>query len=65
MHAKLELCNSEDHPDLAVSKQFRLASTSKVVPPKLPTPFKLFCDAKMDKFLGEGLTPTEARYSNL
>ena len=46
------------HPDyiLPTSKQ-----AAKAVPPKPPTPFKLFSEEKMAKFLAEGMTSSEAR----
>ena len=53
------LLNIRDaHPDyiLPTSKQ-----TAKAVPPKPPTPFKLFSEEKMAKFLAEGMTSSEAR----
>ena len=33
----------------------------KAQPPKPPTSFKLYCDAKMPKFQNEGLNVNEAR----
>ncbi|XP_046643236.1 nucleolar transcription factor 1-like isoform X2 [Daphnia pulicaria] len=46
------------HPDYILPKS---KQTSKAVPPKPPTPFKLFSDEKMPKFVGEGMSLTEAR----
>ena len=56
------LLNIRDaHPDyiLPTSKQ-----TAKAVPPKPPTPFKLFSEEKMAKFLAEGMTSREARFEH-
>ncbi|EFX69683.1 hypothetical protein DAPPUDRAFT_258227 [Daphnia pulex] len=46
------------HPDYILPKY---KQTSKAVPPKPPTPFKLFSDEKMPTFVGEGMSLTEAR----
>ncbi|EFX85008.1 hypothetical protein DAPPUDRAFT_314512 [Daphnia pulex] len=46
------------HPDYRLPKS---KQTSKAVPPKPPTPLRLFSDINMPKFSGEGMTMTEAR----
>lgn len=48
----------DDHPEYVLPKSKQAA---KAVPPKLPTPFKLFSDAKMTKFQSEGLSTAAAR----
>uniref|UniRef100_A0A0P4XPX6 Nucleolar transcription factor 1 upstream-binding factor 1 ubf-1 autoantigen nor-90 n=1 Tax=Daphnia magna TaxID=35525 RepID=A0A0P4XPX6_9CRUS len=49
---------TEAHPDYVVPKS---KQSSKPVPPKLPTPFKLFSDDKMAKLLAQGMSVTEAK----
>jgi len=48
-----------DHPDYIPLKSEKMPM--KALPPKVPTPFKLFCDTKMAKFQGEGMNGNEAR----
>ena len=50
------------HPDYILPKS---KQTAKAVPPKPPTPFKLFSDEKIAKLLAEGMTSTEARFDSL
>jgi hypothetical protein len=49
----------DTHQDYVLPKS---KQNAKEVPPKLPTPFKLFCDEKMAILLEEGITSTEARF---
>ncbi|KAI9557323.1 hypothetical protein GHT06_017151 [Daphnia sinensis] len=49
---------TEAHPDYVIPKS---KHSSKPVPPKLPTPFKLFSDDKMAKLLAQGMSVTEAK----
>merc|ERR1712136_512482 len=48
-----------DHPDYIPLKSEKMPM--KALPPKAPTPFKLFCDSKMSKFQAEGMNGNEAR----
>lgn len=48
----------QDHPEYLASK---LHHSAKPVPPKVPTPFKLYSDAKASKFMQEGLNALEAK----
>ena len=48
-----------DHPDYTPLKC--LKSSPKAVPPKVPTPFNLFCNVKMDQLRVEGIRGNEMR----
>lgn len=48
----------EAHPDYVLPKS---KQSAKPVPPKLPTPFKLFTDAKMPGFISNKIPIAEAR----
>ena len=50
------LFSRETHPDYILPKS---KQTAKAVPPKVPTPFRLFSDAKMKTF--DGVPISEAR----
>lgn len=51
----------EEHPDYIPPKSAGKFAPAKAVPPKLPTPLKLFTDHYMPKFLKDGLASTDAR----
>ena len=59
----LNCLNREDHPDYIPLKSS--AAQAKAVAPKMPTPYKLYCDAMMSKFVQEGLHNLEARHKCL
>jgi len=48
-----------DHPDYIPLKSEKFPM--KALPPKVPTPFKLYSDAKIGKFLAEAANANEAR----
>ena len=47
------------HPDYILPKSKH--QTAKAVPPKAPTPFRLFSDAKMETFETDGVPSSQAR----
>ena len=49
----------QKHPDYKPLKC--LKSSPKAVPPKVPTPFNLFCNAKMGQLRDEGMIGNEMR----
>jgi len=50
----------EDHPDYVPLKSEKLQQLKRQ-PPKAPTPFKLYLDAKLPKLIAEGLSAADAK----
>jgi len=56
-YAKMSKKFIEDHPEVDAAKLGLL----KALPPKAPTPFKLYSDSRVNKLVAEGKTKVEAR----
>jgi len=50
----------DEHPDYIPLKNEKLQQ-QKLLPPKAPTPFRMYTDAKMPKLIAEGLTMADAK----